>query len=86
MIDTLTMYQLVCDGCRRTDDTGEFYAWATADQARQAGEEDGWWSLVTTNGPTWDFCPECWAWDDDDNRIYIGAAAQKAANLPPLGP
>lgn len=86
MIDTVTMYRLVCDGCQRTDDTGEYVAWATPDQARQAGEDDAWWSLVTTNGPTWDFCPECWTWDDDDNRIYIGAAAQKAAHLPSLVP
>lgn len=83
MIRNVTMFQLVCDGCGRAD-TGEYYAWADREQCREAVTDEGWFHFAPVS--TWDLCPDCWAWDDDDNRVYVNAAAEKAARgaLPPL--
>lgn len=57
-IKPITMYQAVCDGCEKHDETDDYSAWGDENQALEVATDGGWFYDVATDRL---LCAECWA-------------------------
>ena len=66
MIESVTMYRAICDGCGDcAQDGGDYYAWAEPDQAVEEAE----WREIDGKH----YCDDCWKWDEEtDQPVAIG--------------
>jgi hypothetical protein len=65
MIQEITMYTIICDGCKKDVCEGTGYsAWSDAGYVQDVVMEEDW---ITDDGKH--YCADCFEYDDDDNLI-----------------
>jgi hypothetical protein len=65
MIEAVTMYRVLCDGCGQPDDSDDYYAWLEDSQAIDMARESEW--LITDDGGH--FCAACQTWDEEKDEM-----------------
>jgi hypothetical protein len=68
MIQEVTMFTIICDGCGKdVCDGTEYSAWNDTSYVVDSAIEENW---HVEDGKH--YCPDCFEYDDDDNLIIKG--------------
>jgi hypothetical protein len=68
MIQEVTMFTIICDGCGKdVCDGTEYSAWYDTSYVVDSAIEENW---HVEDGKH--YCPDCFEYDDDDNLIIKG--------------
>ena len=66
MVEQVTMYRVVCDGCLCSAQGGDYYAWVDEEQARIEADDAGWRVI---DGK--DYCDDCWVVDEETDEPKV---------------
>lgn len=76
-IQKVEMFTVVCDNCKKSADSGtDYYCWSDESTAKDVAIEAGF-----INEEGFDYCPDCYEYDDDDNLTI--KSERKDLNLNP---
>jgi len=67
VIQTVTMYKVICDRCGvDAEDGTDYYAWSFPDVAEEMAAAADWLIVAKDSSECFHYCPGCIEWNEDE--------------------